>query len=241
LYFTVNRGTIGVSFVEEKILMATVVTHSPESIRTVADLMERLGWVPAERVRLRPLPGTATEKDVIEVDSHEDRLCELVDGTLVEKTLGFQESALAMAIGGWLRDFVNPRNMGIVSGESGMLRLFPGLVRIPDVAFASWKRFPNRRMPTEPIPDLVPDLVVEILSESNTEQEMARKYHEYFQAGVQLVWEVDPKNRTVVVYTAPDQSTLLNETQILEGGNVLPSFTLPLAQLFAELDRQGNG
>jgi Uma2 family endonuclease len=131
--------------------------------------------------------------------------------------------------------------LGIVSGESGMMRLFPGLVRIPDVAFASWKRFPDRRMPTEPIPDLVPDLVVEILSESNTEKEMARKYREYFQAGVQLVWEIDLKKRTVTVYTAPGQSTLLNEAQILDGGNVLTGFTLPLAQLFAELDRYGNG
>jgi len=122
-----------------------------------------------------------------------------------------------------------------------MMRLFPGLVRIPDVAFSSWKRFPDRRMPSDPIPDLVPDLVVEILSESNTEREMARKYGEYFQAGVQLVWEVDPKNRTVAVYNAPDRPMLLNETQTLDGGNILPDFKLPLAQLFGELDRWGNG
>jgi Uma2 family endonuclease len=84
-------------------------------------------------------------------------------------------------------------------------------------------------------------LVVEILSESNTEKEMARKYREYFQAGVQLVWEVDPKTRSVAVYTSPDHSSLLNEAQTLDGGNVLSGFTLPLAQLFAELDRQANG
>ena len=221
--------------------MATVTSSPPETIDTVADLLDRLGGVPPERVRWRPLPGTATEKDVIDADCHEDRLCELVDGTLVEKAMGFRESALGMSLGRWLMDFVNPRNLGIVSGESGMMRIFPGLVRIPDVAFSSWKRFPNKRMPTEPIPDLVPDLVVEILSESNTEREMARKYSEYFQAGVELVWEVDPKSRTVAVYTTPAQSTLLNEGQRLDGGHVLPGFTLPLAELFAELDRKGNG
>jgi Uma2 family endonuclease len=225
----------------KEIFMATVISSPPETIDTLADLLDRLGGVPPERVRWRPLPGTATEKDVIEADCHEDRLCELVDATLVEKAMGFRESALAMALGDWLRDHVNPRNLGIVSGESGMMRLFPGLVRIPDVAFASWKRFPDRRMPTEPIPDLVPDLVVEILSESNTEKEMARKYREYFQAGVQLVWEIDLKKRAVIVYTAPDRSTLLNETQTLEGDDILPGFTLPLAQLFGELDRKGNG
>ena len=221
--------------------MATVTSSPPETIDTVADLLDRLGGVPPERVRWRPLPGTATDKDVIDADCHEDRLCELVDGTLVEKAMGFRESALGMSLGRWLMDFVNPRNLGIVSGESGMMRIFPGLVRIPDVAFSSWKRFPNKRMPTEPIPDLVPDLVVEILSESNTKREMARKHSEYFQAGVELVWEVDPKSRTVAVYTTPAQSTLLNEGQTLDGDHVLPGFTLPLAELFAELDRKGNG
>jgi Uma2 family endonuclease len=56
-----------------------------------------------------------------------------------------------------------------------------------------------------------------------------------------LVWEVDPKNRTVEVFTAADQSTRLNQNQTLDGGNVLPGFTLSLSQLFGELDRQGNG
>ena len=51
----------------------------------------------------------------------------------------------------------------------------PGLVRIPDVAFISWGRLPNRRVPTEPIPDLAPDLAVEVLSVGNTPGEMARK------------------------------------------------------------------
>jgi len=226
---------------KEDICMATLISPPPEPIRTLADLMERLGGVPLKRVRFRPLPGTATEKDVIEVDAHEDCLCELVDGTLVEKTVGFEESTLAMALGNYLRDFVNPRNLGLVSGESGMMSLVPGQVRIPDVAFASWKRFPDRKMPKEPIPLLVPDLAIEVLSESNTKREMARKYREYFQAGVQLVWEVDPKNRTVEVFTAADQSTRLNENQTLDGGNVLPGFTLSLSQLFGELDRQGKG
>ncbi len=221
--------------------MATVISSPPDAIATLADLLDRLGGVPPIRVRWNPVPGTATEKDVIEVDAHEDRLCELVDGTLVEKTMGFRESTLAMLLGRWLIDFVHPRNLGIVSGESGMMSLVPGLVRIPDVAFASWKRFPDRKMPTEPIPLLVPDLAIEILSESNTDREMARKYREYFQAGVLLVWEVDPKNRTVAVYTAEDQSTLLDATQMLDGGNVLSGFKLPLGQLFGELDRIGNG
>jgi Uma2 family endonuclease len=122
--------------------MATVA-DSP--IRTLADLLERLGRVPLSRIRFHPPPGTATERDVLEIAAHEDRLCELVDGVLVEKPLGYGESILAIFLGSVLGHFVRPRNLGHVTGEQGMLRLSPGLVRIPDVAFASWDRFPERR------------------------------------------------------------------------------------------------
>jgi Uma2 family endonuclease len=121
------------------------------------------------------------------------------------------------------------------------MRLAPGLVRIPDVAFISWDRLPNRRVPTEPIPDLAPDLAVEVLSVGNTLGEMARKRQDYFAADVHLVWQVDPRTRTVEVFTAPDQSTILHETHILDGGTVLPGFTLPLPELFAALDLHGEG
>jgi Uma2 family endonuclease len=109
-------------------------------------------------------------------------------------------------------------------------------VRIPDVAFVSWERLPGRRIPSEPIPDLAPDLAVEVLSPGNTPGEMARKRQEYFAAGVQLVWIVDPVARTVAVYTAPEQSTVLQAAQTLAGEPVLPGFTLPLRRLFAALD-----
>ena len=121
------------------------------------------------------------------------------------------------------------------------MRLAPGLVRIPDVAFISWARLPNRRVPTEPIPDVAPDLAAEVLRVGNTVREMARKRQNYFAAGVQLVWQVDANTRTVEVFTAPDQSTVLHEVQILDGGTVLPGFMLSLHELFAELDRQGEG
>src|SRR5262249_28109228 len=121
-------------------------------------------------------------------------------------------------------------------GADGMMRLAPGLIRIPDVAFLNWDRFPNRQIGTEPIPDLAPDLAVEVLSPSNTEREMERKLQDYFRVGVKLVWYIDPRRRTVDVYPAPDQTTRLTADQILDGGVVLPGFQLPLADLFAELD-----
>jgi Uma2 family endonuclease len=138
-----------------------------------------------------------------------------------------------------LLNFVAPRNLGHVTGEQGMLRLFPGLVRIADVAFASWDRFPQRRWTGEPIPALVPDLAIEVLSISNTPAEMSIKVAEYFTAGVRLVWLVDLRSRTAVVYTAADNCVTLHEHETLDGAAVLPGFTLSLRELFAELDRHG--
>jgi Uma2 family endonuclease len=199
---------------------------------TIADLLKRLGNIPANRVRLHPTPGTATEKDLLAVLDHENRPCELVDGTLVEKPMGYEESVLALKIGTFLNVFVLPRDLGMVSGPDGTIKLFAGLIRIPDVAFASWNCFPDRKEPKTPIPHIAPDLAVEVLSRSNTKPEMARKVGEYFKAGVKLVWLVDPKKKTVRVYTAVDQFVLLKEDQTLDGGDVLPGFSVPIAKLF---------
>ena len=83
----------------------------------------------------------------------------------------------------------------------------------------------------------MPDLVVEVLSKGNTPKEMARKLEEYFRAGVRLVWYVNPKKRTVRVYTAPDRSVLLREDDTLDGGDVLPGFVLSIRKWFAEAER----
>lgn len=214
--------------------MATAIVAT----RTVADLLDELGGISPSRVLLRPFPGQATEADVLEVSHRGKKLCELIDGVLVEKAMGFVESALAGLILSLLRAFVDPPNLGIVTGADGVVRLFPGLVRIPDVAFTSWDRIPGRRYPEAPIPDLVPDLAIEVLSESNTPAEMERKLGDYFRAGVRLVWMVAPKTRTVRVCT-PEGEAMRDASQTLDGGDVLPGFVLDLASLFAELDRHG--
>jgi Uma2 family endonuclease len=218
--------------------MASIQTASPE-IQTLADLQERLGGVALDRIRFHPSPGTATVQDVLDTDRREDKLCELVEGVLVEKAAGFTEAALAAFLLVPLSTFVRSCNLGIVTGGAGTVQIMPGLVRIPDVAFTNWDRLPNRRYPTAPIPQLAPNLAVEVLSRSNTPGEMAVKRQDYFAAGVEVVWEIDPDARTVAVYTAPTQSTVLGPADTLDGGIVLPGFTLPLQQLFAELDRHG--
>lgn len=222
--------------------MADTMTRTASTattVETMADLLAQLGDIPPERVRMRPTLGTATEQDALDLQAREGRLCELVDGILVEKTVGLRESYLAIILSHILLNFVSPRKLGIVTGADGMMRLTGGLVRIPDVAFIAWERLPGRRLPSEPIPDVAPNLAVEVLSPGNTPGEMARKRREYFTAGVRLGWLVDPRTRTVAVYTAPEPATVLSEAQTLDGGDVLPGLMLPLGELFAELDQHG--
>jgi Uma2 family endonuclease len=207
----------------------------------LAALLDRLGGIPLERVRMYPPPGTATEADVLRaLEAPRKRICELIDGVLVEKAMGYSESVLTSYLIVLLDSFVRPRNLGLVTAPDGTVKLWAGRVRIPDVAFFSWDRMPGRKRPPEPIPALAPDLAVEVLSRSNTQAEMRNKREDLFSSGVRLVWEIDPRTRTAHVYTHVDKpDVVLSEAQTLDGGEVLPGFTLSLRDLFAELDRQG--
>jgi Uma2 family endonuclease len=199
---------------------------------TVFDLYRRFGPIPFERIRQDPPPGSGTVDDVVRLNDHEDRLYELVDGILVEKTVGLHESVLAVTIGTLLNIFVKRHALGLVAGEGGMVQLAINLVRIPDVSFISWARLPGGEVPEEPAPLLVPDLVVEVIGRSNTAKEMAEKLREYFEKGVRLAWYVRPKSRVVDVYTAPDHFTRLTVSMRLDGGDVLPGFSVSVGELF---------
>ena len=205
--------------------------------RTVADLLEHLGGVSPSRVRFQPWPGTATVRDVIAIHDAENRLCELVDGVLVEKVMAFDASTYAVLLGASLIGYLKTHDLGAMVGADGMMQIFPNLVRIPDVAFISWKRYPNGKERRAAVPLVVPDLVVEVLSKGNTPKEMARKLDEYFRAGVRLVWYADPKRRTVRVYTARKSSELLHEDEFVDGGDVLPGFSLSIREWFTEARR----
>jgi hypothetical protein len=126
--------------------MATISTpkKAPPRTRTVADLYRRFGPIPFERIRHDPPPGCGTVNDVVRLNDHEDRLYELVDGILVEKTVGLD-----------------------------------------------------------------------------------------------LVWYVRPRTRVVDVYTAPDHFTRLTASMSLDGGDVLPGFTVQVGELFEMAKRPG--
>jgi Uma2 family endonuclease len=206
---------------------------------SLADLQRHLGRISLERIRLHPPPGSATKQDVVDIEGRESRLFELVDGTLVEKTMGWYESLLAGLIVTALNNFLKEKPLGKALTSDGTLEILPNMVRIPDACFIGWERFAKRGVPREPIPPLVPDLAVEVLSKSNTADEMQRKLRDYFEAGVRLVWYVDPESRLARLYTSVDDVTVVAPNEHLDGGDVLPGFRLQLAALFDEADRQG--
>lgn len=201
----------------------------------VSELLQSLG-VTADRVRLTPAPGTATVRDVARLLDRHKRKFELVDGTLVEKVIRQKEAFVAIELAFLLKGWnAAAGNVGMILGADGPFHLMQKLVRIPDVSFTNWDRLPGRHVPEEPVGDVSPDLAVEVLSEGNCTVEMERKLKEYFLSEVSVVWFIDPRKRTVRVYTSPDSFTELKPTDTLDGGAVLPGFSVPVARLFVDL------
>ncbi len=138
---------------------------------TIADLLEGLGGIPARRVALRPHarhrhrarpdPSSMTARN---------RRYELVDGTLVEKAVGFDESIFGLHLAAALVGYLRTHDLGKTVGANALMRLFPGLVRVPDAAFISWERYPRKKRRAGEIPTVAPDLVVEVLSKGQHAQ-----------------------------------------------------------------------
>jgi Uma2 family endonuclease len=205
---------------------------------TIADVQERLGHVPESRILSFPAPGTATAQDLLDSSLTNGRLCELVDGILVEKGMGYREGFLATWLSHLIQIYLDTNNLGLVAGSDGMIRFKLDLVRMPDVSFIRWDSVddPNEiENPAGAFLEVPPDLVVEVLGPSNTRREMEIKLAEYAKAGVKLVWYVDPERKEVDVFPKgkPKRKKTLGATDTLDGGTVLPGFAVPVESLFA--------
>ncbi len=206
---------------------------------TLADTLSDLGGIAADRVLMHPAPGSATIDDhVAAARSNPSTRFELVDGTLIEKVMGYRQSLLAAVLIQWLRNFLDGHNLGLVTGPDGFVRLFGRDARAPDVMFVSWDRLPGGRVPEQAYPSISPDFVIEVLSDGNTYGEMSRKRRDFFNAGCLLFWIVDPNDRTVTAYTDQQTYRVHQDDETIDAGSILPGFTVDLARLFAELDKQ---
>lgn len=212
------------------------VGHLPNEDWSLADWQAHLGGVPAERIRMVPPPGSATEEDLLDLLDHAGVPCELVDGVLVEKGMGWYESIVTLVINRELSQYTRERRLGKVFGQDGPVKTLPGMIRFPDGAFFSWKRWPKTKLARRPVPSLVPDLALEVLSDTNTEAEIERKIHEFFRAGVMLVWIVDPATKSAKSFRSPTDFTEIPPDGFLDGGGVLPGFRLSLKAVFDEAD-----
>jgi len=104
----------------------------------------------------------------------------------------------------------------------------PDSVRGPDIAFWSKERLPQ--IPVGYIP-ISPDMLVEVLSPSNTSRQIFAKLKEYFARGVRLVWVLAPEDRTLTIYRTPEEGRVLHETATVTGEDVLPGFSCRVSDL----------
>jgi Uma2 family endonuclease len=163
------------------------------------------------------------------------KLYELIDGELREMppTTAWH-GEIEFSLGARLYNHVHAHGLGRVTGGEAMfiVRRNPDRVRAADIAFIRQERVPPLEA-RQHLMEVIPDLVVEILSKSDTVEEINDKIDDWLNAGVQMLWIVDPFRRTVTIYQSGHDPTLLGEHGILEGDPIILGFRCPVAEIFA--------
>lgn len=199
----------------------------------LAEWVHSIGDVPLERVLLDPPPGTVTLEQYVRLDGRvNDHLVELVDNTLVEKRMGMLEGIIAATVIGILQPFAKKHRLGVVAGSDGMLRMFGGNVRMPDVSFIANADLDRAKLHSEAAPRFAPTLAVEVFSEGNTQREIDKKLAEYFESGCRMAWLIYPETKTLRVYESAEKFRQLAADDTVEGGDVLPGFTAKVGDFF---------
>lgn len=159
---------------------------------------------------------------------------ELIDGELVPMTpSGLESSSLGHRIGRIVGNFVDAHRLGMMTGADGGYVLFPdrATIRVPDVGFIREERLPPKSERSR-FPRLAPDLAIEVLSPSDSTSEVVAKVEMYQEAGIPLIWLVDPAKRTVTVISFGNSAEVLKPGDTLDGGDVLPGFSVLVAEIF---------
>ena len=199
---------------------------------SLADLLDGLGNVPPHRVVADPPPGTVTGEFYDSIGGEwKGTLVELVDGTLVEKAMGFDESVIGQNLAARLWNFVHAAKLGIVAMADGAVRMTGGNRREPDVAVYLRADYPGGVRRKQKVTTLPPRLIVEVLSKDNTKAEIDKKLRELFASGCRLAYVIDPRARTARRHASPDDFTTIAADGTLDGGDVLPGFAVTLADV----------
>jgi Uma2 family endonuclease len=159
---------------------------------------------------------------------------ELENGRIVEKPMGTRSGWIGSQLLSQIAFYLRDRPIGWVFGCDTMYRCYPthpNQVRKPDVSFIA-----KGRLPDEQVPDtfilIAPDLAVEVLSAMDLASEINRKVAEYLEAGVRLVWIIDPETRTVLIRRANGTIAQVDRHGAVSGEDVLPGFQFVVSDLF---------
>ena len=175
-----------------------------------------------------------TAEDLLKIPDRGQRY-ELLDGDLVEMSpTNHTHARLMTKVASALHLYVEAHDLGeVLSGDPGIiLRRNPDRVRAPDVCFIARNRVPPESSPYGFI-EVVPDLVIEIVSPNDTPTEVQAKIEEWLRAGARLVWAAYPDTRSIVAHRGVHSHRVYTESDILDGDPVLPVFTYPVADLFS--------
>ena len=159
---------------------------------------------------------------------------ELIRGVLHENvSVGRIHARLAIRIGGELDRYARRHRLGQVGGSDGgvFIERNPDTVREPDVYFVSAGRLPLEDQ-SDGYLEVIPELVAEIASPSDTEQDIREKITMWLNLGVSMALEVRPASRSIMVHRPGVPAVTLTGDDALDGGDVLPGFTLPLSEIF---------
>lgn len=158
---------------------------------------------------------------------------ELVDGRLIKMSpTGAQHGVIAIRLAAVLNRHVEDRGLGVALTAGFKLRSDPDTVREPDIAFVRRERIPASGVPVAywlgP-----PDLAVEVISPTDRPGYLKRKVADYLSCGVQMIWVIHPRTRTVTVYRPGSPPAIFAEADTLDGADVIPGFTYQISRLFA--------
>ncbi len=178
------------------------------------------------------------------LDPDASKFYEVVDGQILENPpMGTEESILASFLQDLMGPFARTNRLGRVATETlFLIDRARKLKRRPDLAFVSDRRWPlRRRIPQTEAWEVVPDLAVEVVSETNSANAVVIRLEEYFRTGVSRVWVVYPVVSKVYVYDSPARVRILQLGDDLDGEDLLPGFRVPLATLFEDLGEETEG
>jgi Uma2 family endonuclease len=174
--------------------------------------------------------GTATIDDLLKTPKDGFKF-ELVDGEILMSPCGMWGSEVTLNIASLIRDYLRQHPIGKVYSSDVGIQLPSGNVRSPDVTFVSNDKLPDGRSPRA-FGELIPDLVVEVLSPRDSASEMGRKIGEYIENGVPLVWLVDAERQTVTIYRSLTDAERRTTADRITAEPILPGFSADIRMFF---------